>query len=203
MFDLSLERDRKTVEIIQVIFDEFTTDFRLREMRHTRNTQTNEMINMRMNEVAPKWKNFSRTNSLRYRIQHVIGSHNSGYLKFYSDLNADLQIVTSDYQRFWLQRRDNCKEQKRVRDKSITHKRRRKFKAQSKIAAELYEERTANIKTGTYGSGIGTKKTKKSNGKKKKEQKACDCGGGAVHYRSSSKHCLRNKMKKKIRHNNL
>ena len=66
MFDLSLERDRKTVEIIQVIFDEFTTDFRLQEMRHTHSTQTNKMINMRMCEVAPKWKIFSRTNSLRY-----------------------------------------------------------------------------------------------------------------------------------------
>ena len=96
MFDLSQEIDRKTVETIQEIFHEFTTDFRLQEMRHTRNTQTNEMINMRMNEVAPKWKNFSRTNSLRYRLQHVIGTHNSGYNFFYTDLNADLQIVTSD-----------------------------------------------------------------------------------------------------------
>ena len=56
MFDLSLERDRKTVETIQEIFDKFTTDFRFQEMRYILNTQTNEMINMRMNEVAPKWK---------------------------------------------------------------------------------------------------------------------------------------------------
>ena len=132
------------VETIQVIFDEFTMDFRLQEMRHTRNTQTNEMINMRMNEVAPKWKNFSRTNSLRYRIQHMIGTHNSGYKKNYTNLNADLQIVTSDIQMNWLQVRDAEKTKKCIRDKSVSHKRRRKFKAQSKIAAELYEERTAD-----------------------------------------------------------
>ena len=57
----------------------------------------------------------------------------------------------------------------------------------------MYEERTADIKTGTYGSGIATKKPNKTKGKKKKEQKPCDCGGGDVHYRSSSKHGLRNK----------
>ena len=141
-------------------------------------------------------KNFSRTNSLRYRLQHVIGTHNSGYNFFYTDLNADLQIVTSDTQMNWLQVRDAEKTKKCIRDKSVSHKRRRKFKAQSKIAAELYEERTADIKTGNYGHGIGTQKPKKTKGKNRREQKPCDCGGTDVHYRSSSKYCLRNKKYK-------
>ena len=58
MFNLSQERDKKTVETIQEVFDKFTTDLWLLEMRHTHNTHTHththEMISMRMCEVVPK-----------------------------------------------------------------------------------------------------------------------------------------------------
>ena len=139
-------------------------------------------------------KKFSRSNSLRHRLQHVIGTHNIGYLKFYTKVNDHLGILTSQVQTTWLTRRDNFKIWKSKKEKTVAHKRRRKFKTNAKIAEELYEERTANIKTGKYGHGIGTEKENQKVKKKRKASIPCGCGGSSVHYRSNSKHCLRNKI---------
>ena len=66
MFDLSLETDRKTFAAVKEVFERFTTDKKLLEMLHSFTTQGNESLNMRLAELAPKYKNYSHTKMLDY-----------------------------------------------------------------------------------------------------------------------------------------
>ena len=61
MFDLSNPEDKKTFLQVQEIHANFTTTDKLIEMLHEAHTQTNESLNMRAAELAPKFKNYSRT----------------------------------------------------------------------------------------------------------------------------------------------
>ena len=47
---------------------------------------------MRAAEVTPKYKNYSQTKSLDYRIAHVVGVHNLGSCKFYAKFFDSLRI---------------------------------------------------------------------------------------------------------------
>ena len=79
MFDTSNPEDKKTVEQVRQVHEEFTTTKRFIEMNHPCTTQANESLNMRAAEVAPKFKNYSRTKSLNLRVDFVVGRHNTGH----------------------------------------------------------------------------------------------------------------------------
>ena len=61
MFDTSNPEDKKTTKQVRKVHENFTTPKRLEEMNHPCTTQANESLNMRAAEVAPKYKNYSRT----------------------------------------------------------------------------------------------------------------------------------------------
>ena len=198
MFDVNNPKDIRTIQQIRQIILKFTTDECIKEMLHLWHTQLNESLNMRAGEVAPKYKNFSRTHSLRYRLMHVIGVNNFGYLKFYGKVINELGIVTPEQYRRWHKERDVANKRKKIHDNLFSVKRMRAHKINAKMNQAIFEERT---NPNEYGHGIrknskikipkkkqvGTKH--KSNAKKDKV--ACDCGGGNghVHYRRSYKFC--------------
>ena len=68
---------------------------------------------MRIAEVAPKFKCFSRTHSLDYRISHVIGIHNLGVHEFLGRVFQKLNLPTTTVLLRWMAekkvRRDNNK----------------------------------------------------------------------------------------------
>ena len=162
------------------------------EMRHDYMTQTNESLNMRAAEFSPKHRNFSKTNSLKYRIQNVIGIHNSGYLSFYIKLLAKMKIPVNNILHEWLQQKDNSKQKKTAARNKPSSKRKRVWKRNAKTKEELFIEQTRGPKDGTYGTGIGVVGEKK---RKKKQiisssRQDCLCGAKVRHKNKNSMHCL-------------
>ena len=95
MFDLNIHTDMLTFEAAKKVFYCFTTDEQLLEMLHRFTTQGNESLNMRGPELAPKYKNYSRTKSLDYRVQMVIGHHSVGMNTLYSPVFIELDVPLS------------------------------------------------------------------------------------------------------------
>ena len=117
MFDINLATDRLTFEAVKEIFQRFTTDERLLEMLHFFTTQGNESLNMRLAELAPKYKNYSRTTSLDHRQQMVIGHHNVGMYLYYMEVFKHLTIQFTEHLASYLRQRDETKNWKKDYDK--------------------------------------------------------------------------------------
>ena len=169
-------------------------------MLHEAHTQTNESLNMRAAELAPKFKNYSRTTSLNFRINIVIGHHNMGFTAFYTELFRNLGISLDSCLADWLQSRDARRSKRIVLHASAKYKRERKFKWKAKSQREVLLERARDAKTGTYKSGTAME-GKKDNPKRSRKRKAmnpCACGGAQKHFYRNSKHCLLPKVTKKV-----
>ena len=193
VFDINKPKDLKNLKLYEEYHSNMVTDDRLMELRHPFHTNINESLNMRSAEVAPKHKNFSRSNSLRYRIQHVIGVHNMGPKNFYLDVFKDLNIESSKILEVWLNSKETTRKRKKINRKKHESKRKRVHKRNAKTKEALLQERIKDPKVGTYGAGIGVhgeiKKRKRSI-----ERSYCSCGGKAPHKNKSSKHCLLSKL---------
>ena len=159
-----------------------------KQMRHEYNTQTNESLNMRNAEFAPKSINFSRTDSLKFRIQNVIGIHNVGYHSFYTQILKELHIPKTTVLNKWLLDKDISKQQSTKRNNTKSNKRKRQWKRNDKTKEELYLERTRGPKDGTYGRCIGIGGSRKR--KKSAPRMNCQCGGKIPHKNKNSKNCL-------------
>ena len=143
---------------------------------------------MRNAEFCPKNKNFSRTPSLRYRIQNVIGIHNVGYKEFYSRVIQQLKMHKNNVLETWLDEKDTSKALNKKNRELGKNKRKRVHKRNAKTLAELLLERQIDPKAGTYCTGIGVTgvHTEKA---KLKPRAWCSCGG-KKHKNKNSKHCL-------------
>ena len=191
---------KKRIIDVYLILDKYTTDKCLCEMMHPWNTQLNESLNMRAAELAPKSKNFSRSHSLRYRLMHVIGVHNMGYEIFYSDVMSELGIEIPNIYLNYLVGRDFRRKRKIEYDHRPDIKRKRGYKFNTKINSEIYLERTKPVTEGDYGHGIRRSKPKvNKKAKTMKKSNPCTCGGAVVHFRSSSKFCLKPKKPKRTK----
>ena len=175
--------------------EQFVTDEKLREMMHPYNTQCNESLNMRLVELAPKHKNFSRTKSLNYRVSMVVGHHNVGMHQFYRRVFELLKLNLDPALEDWLVSKQKHKEWKQIHDKKPEQKRVRKYKREAKEQKELFEEETAGPKSGTHQAGIAMdgiatpKEGKAGRRKTKRKLVPCNCGGKIKHFRRSSQHC--------------
>ena len=142
-------------------------------------------------EVAPKHKNFLRTSPLNWRIQNMIGVHNAGYMKFYSNIMKYLNIVSNKQMTVWLNNKDNSKVFKTFWRDMLINKRKRVYKCDHKYKEELMRDRMKDPKIGTYRSGIGVHE-KPPKKKKITVRKQCYCGNGKTRYNKSYSMCLRN-----------
>ena len=188
VFKVGVKKDEVRAQKAQEYHDSMCTEEKFKQMRHLWHTQINEMLNMRAAETAPKSKNFSRTGSLKYRIQHVIGTHNAGYSNFNIALLGDLKIDPMPIFAKWLVGRDEIKLRNGIRQKTNAYKRKRMHKRDAKNKSELLIERTKSVKDGDYGSCIGVFGSPKK--KRKTERPPCKCGGLKAHKNKNSKYCL-------------
>ena len=194
LFDVCDEADKISIEKVREIQEEFTTRKKLVQMHHPHATQLNESINMRIAEVAPKHKNFSRTGSLGYRISHVIGCHNDGSSYFFHRVLELLRITPSIVLAEWAKRKDQLRQSKILRDCTPKNKRKRAHKQEAREKHEIYLERTKTIKDGSYKSGVSCNPdAPTSKGKKKWKRKPCLCGMGVEHFSSRYQLCKCNK----------
>ena len=171
MFDLSKKTDRLTFEAVKEVFYSFTTDEKLLEMMHRHTTQGNESLNMRGAELAPKFKNYSRTKSLDYRVQMVIGHHNIGMSEFYTRVFKELDIKLNANLAEFLHDRETKKNWKKGYDADPKSKKRRKFKHEAKDKDELLRLAAQGPKVGTYQSGVAMKRNQGNEKKMPKKRK--------------------------------
>ena len=147
---------------------------------------------MRAAEVAAKFKNFSQTSSLEYRIQHVIGVHNDGYLKFYNNLLLDLGIDPKPVFYKFLAFQDERHSRNKFKRSTREAKRKRSRGREAKCNEELLIERTSSIKQRSYGPSIGVIGPNKR-AKVGKTREYCVCGGEKPHKNTNSRWCRLNR----------
>ena len=193
MFDLTKSTERLTFEVVRKVFYFFTTDEKLLEMLHGFTTQGNESLNMRGGELAPKYKNYSRTKSLDYRVHMVIGHHNVGMFSFYSQVFIELDIPLSLNLASFLQRCHEVKLWKKVYDETPLNKKCRRWKHEAKDNDQLLKLATQGPKAGTYQTGVAMKRNPLGEGKtpsKRKKRDPCSCGGKKIHFNRNSQFCF-------------
>ena len=96
------------------------TDTRILEMFHRKSSQGNESLNMRIAEVAPKSCNFSRTNSLYYRVCYVVGVHNLKNFDFHKRVMSKMHVSEmNSVLKGFLTKRDAEAARKETRDCTI------------------------------------------------------------------------------------
>lgn len=91
-FDLNNANDKKAFAHIQEVNANFASTKKLAEMLHKLHTQANKSPKMHAAELAPKFKKYSCTTSLNFRMNLVIGHHNLRFHKFHTPLLANLEI---------------------------------------------------------------------------------------------------------------
>ena len=151
---------------------------------------------MRVVELAPKFKNYSQTKTLDYRVQMVVGHHNTTMYEFYSRIFEILDISMSENLAFVLQSRDRRKIRKKEHDTDVENQRRRRWKWEAKDKEALLKEASCGPKEGTYETGVAVKRKEGSEGKTPRPKRTlipCDCGRTKSHYYRSSKYCLKDK----------
>ena len=192
MFDATNPADQKTFTAVMEVHEFFTTDEKLLEMLHWHNTQLNESLNMRLVELAPKHKNYSRTKSLDYKVAMVAGHHNLGMIAYYTSVFKELNLDMDDSLMAWFRKKDYMKDRKKLNDCRPEVKARRRFKFEAKLKEDLYKESTAGPKDGTYKSGVALAKDASNKKRKSKGKKRdfCDCKGMKPHKNKNSKFCL-------------
>ena len=169
-------------------------------MMHPFTTQANESLNMRLAELAPKYKNYSRTKTLDYLQQMVIAHHNVGIHQYYSNVFEHLEIPFTNHLSSYLKRRQEWKIRKKELDGDPKNKAIRKWRYQAKDKEAMLKETTQKSKEGTYETGVAMKNKNNEgakgdlNTKKKKEREYCNCGGPFPHKNKNSKHCIARKI---------
>ena len=107
---------------VNEVHQKATTKERRAEMQHKLTTQPNESLNMRAAELAPKYKNYSRTYSLDYRITMVVGHHNVDHSSFYASVFCDLDISLEKPLENWLEMKDDERGRRKVQMRVKTKK---------------------------------------------------------------------------------
>ena len=152
------KKNAKMYGQLKDILNKFNDIETLTESMHPYDTQKCESINNMIARLAPKFKHFGASFTLRTRIALAIGTVNAGYEPFYLELINRLvnlgvdkrSVIHTGIQQIDKKRRENYD-----RKVSTEFKRQRKFKIKAKIKDQIYEDRISiKMNYGTYSSGI-------------------------------------------------
>jgi len=187
------ESDGKTYNQLKEIFGQYASVEQMSYCNHPYDTQTNEVINQAIANVAPKSVCYSGTVSLMSRVALVVGMHTMGHIDFFRSLFNHLGIPIAVELFKYLERKGKRKEWKRTYQKQLEVKVSRS-KAQKKQRQEVFAERTDK----SYGPGVGLNAGIR--GKRKRDtgtDGSCKCGS-ILHKRTTHKDCPLNKKKRSV-----
>ena len=111
-------------------------------MLHGLDTQICEAINNALTFLAPKNKNFCRTRSLEYRIQHVIGTHNEGQYNWFSSVLNALGVEMSETMDYFFMQKDSLKIKRQQKQSETEQKKKWAHGFTAKLKSEILKERT-------------------------------------------------------------
>ena len=77
------------------IWEKLTTDERLKECMHPFDSQINEALNTSVGKYAPKGRTYCTSMSLANRVLIAMGTHNLGYLQYWTRVFESLQLDMS------------------------------------------------------------------------------------------------------------
>lgn len=167
IFNLEKKKNGKSFLKYKKYHHKMTPVKKLKELRHPFQINGNESLNMRNAEVAPKHKIFSRSPSLKFHIQNLIGLHNWGYNCLDIKVLEELRIKESIVLRRWLQQKERTKELNKIGKELPINKKKQTLQRLNKSQNKLYLECTKDPKVGSYGPSIGVHKSKPRKKKKK------------------------------------
>ena len=191
---LSVEeaRGKKIYDQLQKITSKYGSEFYLKQSAHSFNTQTNEALNESQALLTPKAKVFHESMAFHYRHAIVVGCHNWGFKRFWTEYYSAIGLPCSPNFLYFLQRTEKKRKRYKDRSEKAEVKRRRAHKQDATEKKLLYESRTSE-----YGSGIGldigapaTRNTPKKTRAKRTECPRCF---SKTHFSSNSRECWFNK----------
>ena len=112
------------------------------EMLHTLDTQICEAINNALALLAPKYKNFTRTQSYEYRKSHVIGMHNEGMHTWFTSIFAALGIKLNRTTEKILTNSDTIKGKRQMKQASFEQRKKRAHGFAASVKNEILKQRT-------------------------------------------------------------
>ena len=148
----------RTFHQLKNVFDKFSSFDKLCESIHDGSTQKNEGLNNAIARVAPKFKHYGATMTLKTRIFLVAAIANIGYKEFYLNFLPMLGIAVNDDSNDFMTgitRFDINKKNNYVRKISADYKRKRRYQIKAKIRQQVYEQIVSERQNyGDYASGV-------------------------------------------------
>ena len=176
------------------ITTKYGSEFYLKQSMHPFNTQSNEALNQSQACLTPKSKSFHESKSFSYCHAIIVGVHNWGMHKYWTEVFTSMGVPYSPFFSNHLcqvdERRKRWKEYHGKRDV----KRKRAHKQQATEKRLIYESRTTEYAAG-LGLDIGnpTQAVTPARAKKPRTKRTqCKCGS-TTHLTSRSKECKYNK----------
>jgi hypothetical protein len=104
---LNKQKYPETYQQLKAIFNQYESVEILQYCNHPHNTQTNEVLNQAITNIAPKSVCYSGSISLYSRIAHVIGIHNIGHYHYFAALFTEVGLVmTASLAKFLTKKQD-------------------------------------------------------------------------------------------------
>ena len=143
-------------------YAKYCTPTMLAMLQHNFSTQKNEALNHAVATIAPKTKDFSKSNSLRTRVMLTGAAQIVGHLELWSRIFKKLEVEMDENLIKHLKGKDNKKAKRQEQQKTKKYKASRSSNRYDKFS-EAHRDQLEEMKTGAmYESGVAVKVAKKS-----------------------------------------
>ena len=137
------------------IIDNYCKIERIKEVLHSKHSNTNEALNHAAMSRAPKGIHYASSSSLESRVHTMIAIHNMGHQQFVNTILTSLGSRVGCYLHEWAVKRDRDKDSKREREREKGRKFARKMRTDKEWARKVKENQLEKQGTIGYKSGIG------------------------------------------------
>ena len=150
----SVTENKKLYKQITKIYNELTSDDRLKECLHSYDTQLNEAMNTSVSRYARKGRTYCTTMSLTNRVMIAMGVRNEGFHGFWSRVFDSLQLPMSVSLANHLRTKDRRKGTKRKYESTTERKLKRAKVKNEKFQEQIKKQIEEKKRGATYGAGI-------------------------------------------------
>ena len=135
---------------LSAITEKYGTEFYQKQSARPFNTQTNEALNQAQACLTPKNKSFHESQSFHHRHAIVVGSHNWGLHRYWTEVFSNLGVPYTKYFSDHLTCVDTTRKRWEKQSSKQVVKRTRAYKQDAIEQQLLYKNRTKE-----YASGLG------------------------------------------------